>query len=79
MVFISVEYKVTGIIPQPGPDKLKLIKARWAQTGSGFLYRPDGYLITNAHVVSDANTKDPQAQQMLKVNTFGRWLRMPSS
>lgn len=70
VVFISVEYKVTGIIPQPGPAKLKLIQGTLGATGSGFLYRPDGYLITNAHVVSDANTKDPQAQQMLKLNTW---------
>ena len=70
VVFISVEYRVTGIIPQPGPDKHKLIEGTLGETGSGFLYRPDGYLITNAHVVSDANTKDAQAQQTLKVKTF---------
>ncbi len=70
VVFISVEYRVTAIIPQPGPERHKLIEGTLGETGSGFLYRPDGYLITNAHVVSDANTKDPQAQQMLKVKTF---------
>jgi serine protease Do len=70
VVFVSVEYKVTGIIPQPGPQRLKLIQGTLGATGSGFLYRPDGYLITNAHVVSDANTKDPQAQQMLRLRTL---------
>lgn len=29
--------------------------------GSGFLYRPDGYLITNGHVAQLANEKDPKA------------------
>jgi serine protease Do len=70
VVFIRVEYKVAGLIPQPGQERHKLIEGTLGATGSGFLYRPDGYLITNAHVVSDANTKDPQAQQMLKIRTL---------
>ncbi len=70
VVFIDVEYKVTGIIPDPGPAHRKLIQGTLGSMGTGFLYRPDGYLITNAHVVSDANTKDPQAQQTLKVRTL---------
>src|ERR1700728_3004533 len=37
VVFISVEYRVTGIIPQPGPDKHKLIEGTLGETGSGFL------------------------------------------
>lgn len=32
-----------------------------AAMGSGFLYRPDGYLITNGHVAQWANGKDQQA------------------
>jgi S1-C subfamily serine protease len=32
---------------------------RWS--GTGFLYRPDGYLITNGHVAQWANMKDPAA------------------
>jgi S1-C subfamily serine protease len=63
VVFISVQYKFVAAIPTPGREKYGLIKSTLTKTGSGFLYRPDGYLITNAHVVSDANTKDPQAQQ----------------
>jgi serine protease Do len=34
-------------------------KAGWS--GTGFLYRPDGYLITNGHVAQMANMKDPDA------------------
>jgi serine protease Do len=34
-------------------------------SGSGFLYRPDGYLITNGHVVQLANRKDLQARAAL--------------
>jgi serine protease Do len=70
VVFIRVEYKVAGLIPEPGADKHKFVAGTLGATGSGFLYRPDGYLITNAHVVSDANTKDEQAQQTLKIRTW---------
>jgi serine protease Do len=63
VVFISVQYKVVAEVPVPGPRKYEWIKSPVGKTGTGFLYRPDGYLITNAHVVSDANAKDPQAQQ----------------
>ena len=37
----------------------------YGSTGSGFVYRPDGYLITNGHVVQDANLKDADAQSGL--------------
>lgn len=33
------------------------------ETGTGFFFRSDGYLITNGHVVADANSKDLQATQ----------------
>ncbi len=53
VVLIYVEFKATL-----GP---------WSVTpgfwGSGFLYRPDGYLITNGHVAQLANEKDPKAQR----------------
>lgn len=51
VVLIYVQFKATL-----GP---------WSVTpgfwGSGFLYRPDGYLITNGHVAQLANEKDPKA------------------
>jgi len=37
----------------------------YTTTGTGFLYRPDGYIITNGHVVADANIKDITAQRTL--------------
>jgi len=34
--------------------------------GSGFLFRHDGYLITNGHVVQNAKINDPQSKQKLE-------------
>jgi serine protease Do len=34
--------------------------------GSGFLFRHDGYLITNGHVVQNAKINDPQAKEQLE-------------
>ena len=70
VVFISVMYKLTAAIPQPNTKDPKIIEGSLGATGSGFLYRPDGYLITNAHVVGDANLKDALAQQMRKKTAF---------
>jgi len=60
VVFIQVWY--TGILQIPGyaPKETSTM----ASSGTGFLYRPDGYIITNAHVVEDANLKDSIAQQL---------------
>jgi len=38
------------------------IKLEPGAIGTGFFFRPDGYLITNGHVVQLANMKDPQAE-----------------
>ncbi|HEX3682977.1 MAG TPA: trypsin-like peptidase domain-containing protein [Bryobacteraceae bacterium] len=60
VVFIQVWY--TSIIQLPGipPQETKPI----ALSGTGFIYRPDGYIITNAHVVDDANVKDPIGREL---------------
>src|SRR5271165_4729747 len=33
--------------------------------GTGFIYRPDGYIITSGHVVEDSVQKDPRALDAL--------------
>jgi len=35
-----------------------------SSAGTGFVYRPDGYIITNGHVVEDGNLKDPRSAQV---------------
>jgi serine protease Do len=65
VVLVEVTYKVTTFLPVPGPERARMLVQPFGFMGSGFLYRPDGYLITNAHVVTDANSKDPQSQAAL--------------
>jgi serine protease Do len=53
VVLIFVQFKSTF-----GPWSVTV--GSW---GSGFLYRPDGYLITNMHVAQLANEMDPKADR----------------
>jgi serine protease Do len=49
--------------------------------GTGFVYRPDGYIITNGHVVEHANQKDPHAievwQQSLRDDLIYKLTKTP--
>jgi serine protease Do len=47
--------------------KFRNISCKSGWGGTGFLYRPDGYLVTNGHVVQFANTKDSDAINARKV------------
>jgi serine protease Do len=58
LVVLTVTGNVTfSIFPQPIPIGHAIF-------GTGFLYRPDGYIITNGHVVEHANMKDPRSVQV---------------
>jgi S1-C subfamily serine protease len=62
VVLVVVTFKTTWtleVLPKP-------IELTHTETGTGFLYRPDGYLVTNGHVVADANIRDVQALSALQ-------------
>jgi serine protease Do len=62
VALVVVDFKTSWtleVFPKP-------IELRHTETGTGFLFRPDGYLITNGHVVADANMKDIEASDALK-------------
>jgi len=56
VVLIAVELNVKWF--QGSPFEVEIPETAF---GTGFLYRPDGYLVTNGHVVADANARDVQA------------------
>ena len=70
VVYVLVQ--ATGRIPVQNGGKVVVLKCRQpaAASGSGFLYRPDGYLITNGHVAQLANSKDEEAVDAQKKFVF---------
>lgn len=63
VVLILVAVKVSATW-QGEPIQLRNPMMRTA--GSGFIYRPDGYLVTNGHVVENAKIRDPMEKERLE-------------
>jgi serine protease Do len=67
VVLVVVSVKVEAAILFKGQVvALERLQSPYLTTaGSGFLFRHDGYLITNGHVVQNAKINDPQAERQL--------------
>jgi serine protease Do len=64
VVLIKVTYELN--VNFRANDVRKTFDVGYYDQGSGFIYRPDGYIITNGHVVAHADKKDYRAQEKLR-------------
>ncbi len=70
VVYIQVQAVGTGVFPYRGQLVPLRCEKPATASGSGFLYRPDGYLVTNGHVAQLAYSKDAEAVQAQKEFVF---------